>query len=177
MSIFFDLLSAINNPNQQANVSQLASIMNSVQNLTTNQGINNSQLQSVMSIVGNQIRPALQQQEAIIGKGRLENLVSQVVTSGTGGESALQSLFSPQLMQQIAETVTKQTGINSNLIQSALPTLTSAVLSLLQMGAPQTGAWGNSNPLLNSFLDTDSDGDTDLGDVMKFANRFLNPAT
>ena len=174
MSIFFDLLSAINNPNQQANVSQLSSIINSVQNLTTNQGIDKSQLQSIMSIVGNQIRPALQQQEAIIGKGRLENLVSQVVTSG--GESALQSLFSPQLMQQIAETVTKQTGMNSNLIQSALPTLTSAVLSLLQMGAPQTGAWGNSNPLLNSFLDTDSDGDTDLGDVMKFANRFLNPA-
>ncbi|PAX55193.1 DUF937 domain-containing protein [Brunnivagina elsteri] len=174
MSIFFDLLSAINNPNQQANVSQLSSIINSVQNLTTNQGIDKSQLQSIMSIVGNQIRPALQQQEAIIGKGRLENLVSQVVISG--GESALQSLFSPQLMQQIAETVTKQTGMNSNLIQSALPTLTSAVLSLLQMGAPQTGAWGNSNPLLNSFLDTDSDGDTDLGDVMKFANRFLNPA-
>ncbi len=175
MSIFFDLLSAINNPNQQANVSQLSSIVNSVQNLTTNQGIDNSQLQSIMSIVGNQIRPALQQQEAIIGKGRLENLVSQVVTSADGG-SALQSLFSPQLMQQIAETVTKQTGMNSSLIQSALPTLTSAVLSLLQMGAPQTGAWGNSNPLLNSFLDTDSDGDTDLGDVMKFANRFLNPA-
>jgi hypothetical protein len=174
MSIFFDLLSAINNPNQQANVSQLSSIVNSVQNLTTNQGINNSQLQSIMSIVGNQIRPALQQQEAIIGKGRLENLVSQVVTSDGG--SALQSLFSPQLMEQIAETVTKQTGMNSSLIQSALPTLTSAVLSLLQMGAPQTGAWGNSNPLLNSFLDVDNDGDTDLGDVMKFANRFLNPA-
>jgi hypothetical protein len=175
MSIFFDLLSAINNPNQQANVSQLSSIVNSVQNLTINQGINNSQLQNIMSIVGNQIRPALQQQEAIIGKGRLENLVSQVVTSADGG-SALQSLFSPQLMQQIAETVSEQTGMNSSLIQSALPTLTSAVLSLLQMGAPQTGAWGNSNPLLNSFLDTDSDGDTDLGDVMKFANRFLNPA-
>jgi hypothetical protein len=175
MSIFFDLLSAINNPNQQANVSQLAAIVNSVENLTKNEGIDSSQLQSIMSIVGNQIRPALQQQEAIIGKGRLENLVNQVVTSGGG--SALQSLFSPQLMQQIGETVTKQTGINSNIIQSALPTFTSAVLNLLQMGAPQTGAWGNSNPLLNSFLDTDSDGDTDLGDAMKFASRFLNPAT
>ncbi|MEA5572389.1 DUF937 domain-containing protein [Calothrix sp. UHCC 0171] len=176
MSIFFDLLSAINNPNQQANVSQLQSIISSVQNLTANQGINNSQLQSIISIVGEQIRPALQQQQAIIGKGRLENLVSQVVTSGAGG-SAFQSLFSPQLMQQIAETVTQKTGVNLSVVQSVIATITSTALSLLEMGAPQTGAWGTSNPLLNSFLDTDNDDDTDLGNVMKFANRFLNPAS
>ncbi|BAZ42463.1 hypothetical protein NIES4101_84320 [Calothrix sp. NIES-4101] len=176
MSIFFELLSAINNPNQQANVSQLQSIISSVQNLTTNQGINNLQLQSIMSIVGEQIRPALQQQQAIIGKGRLENLVSQAVTSGAGG-SAFQSLFSPQFMQQIAETIIQKTDVNLNVVQSVIPTITSTALSLLEMGAPQTGAWGTSNPLLSSFLDTDDDGDNNLGNVIKFADRFLNPVS
>lgn len=174
MSMFFDVLSAINNPDQQANVPQLASIMNSVQSLTTNRGMQPNQVQSMVSIVGNMIRPVLKQQQTTIGSGRLENLISQVVASGAGG-SSLTSLLSPQLMQQISETVTQQTGMSPNLVQSALPTVVSAVLGMLQMGAPQTGAWGNSNPLLNSFLDSDKDGDTDLGDVMKFANRFLNP--
>jgi hypothetical protein len=79
-------------------------------------------------------------------------------------------------MEQIGTTVAQQTGINSSTVQGALPTVTSAALSLLQMGSPQTGAWGTTNPLLNSFLDQDGDGDTDLGDVIKFANRFLNPS-
>ncbi|RUT08475.1 hypothetical protein DSM106972_016430 [Dulcicalothrix desertica PCC 7102] len=174
MSMFFDVLSAINNPDSSANVPQLASIMNSVQSLTTNRGMQPNQVQSMVSIVGNMIRPVLKQQQTTIGTGRLENLISQVVASGASG-SSLTSLLSPQLMQQISETVTKQTGMSPNLVQSALPTVVSAVLGMLQMGAPQTGAWGNSNPLLNSFLDSDGDGDTDLGDVMKFANRFLNP--
>jgi len=42
------------------------------------------------------------------------------------------------------------------------------------MGASTSGV-GGSNSLLNTFLDSDRDGDTDLGDVFKFANRFLNP--
>jgi hypothetical protein len=174
MSMFFDVLSAINNPDSSANVPQLASIMNSVQSLTTNRGMQPNQVQSMVSIVGNMIRPVLKQQQTTIGTGRLENLISQVVASGASG-SSLTSLLSPQLMQQISETVTKQTGMSPNLVQSALPTVVLAVLGMLQMGAPQTGAWGNSNPLLNSFLDSDGDGDNDLGDVMKFANRFLNP--
>jgi hypothetical protein len=174
MSMFFDLLSAVNNPNQQANVPQLAQIMDSVQSLTTNRGMQPTQVQSMMSIVGNMIRPVLKQQQTTIGSGRLENLISQVVADGAGG-SAFASLLSPELMQQISETVTLRTGISPNLVQSALPTVVSAVLGMLQMGAPQTGAWGNSNPLLNSFLDSDGDSDTDFGDVMKFASRFLNP--
>ncbi|MBF2064520.1 MAG: DUF937 domain-containing protein [Calothrix sp. C42_A2020_038] len=172
MSFFFDLLSAINNPNQQANVPQLASIINSVESLTTNRGIQPTQVQTMISIVGNMIRPVLKQQQTVIGSGRLENLISQVVTGGTSS-SAFASLISPELMQQISETVTQRTGMSPNLVQSALPSAISTVFGLLQMGAPQTGAWGNSNPLLSSFLDSDENG-VDFGDVVKFANRFLH---
>jgi hypothetical protein len=44
MSLFFDLLSAINNPNQQASVSQLSSLMGSVQSLTAEHGVQPSQI-------------------------------------------------------------------------------------------------------------------------------------
>ncbi|HEY9736123.1 MAG TPA: hypothetical protein V6D06_07565, partial [Trichocoleus sp.] len=42
-------------------------------------------------------------------------------------------------------------------------------------GCGQTGA-GSGNSLLNAFLDSDRNGRTELGDVVKFAGRFLNPA-
>jgi hypothetical protein len=41
------------------------------------------------------------------------------------------------------------------------------------LGAPTPGSIG-TNPLLTGFLDGDKDGDVDLGDVFKFATRFLN---
>jgi predicted Kef-type K+ transport protein len=174
MSIFFDVLSAINNPNQQASVSQLGSIMSSVHNLATSYGIQPSQAQSMMSVVGNLIRPVLQQQQSTVGSGGLETLISQAVASGAGA-SALQALITPDLMQQFAPIIAQQTGMNPSLVQTALPTFISTVLSFLNMGAPKPGVWG-SNSLLTAFLDGDRDGDADLGDVMKFANRFLNPA-
>jgi hypothetical protein len=174
MSMFFDVLSAINNPSQQGSVSQLADIMNSVQSLTLQSGIQQHQLQTMVSVVGNAIRPVLQQQQTNIGSGRLDNLIGEVITAGGTG-STFQSLFSPQLMQQMSETVAQQTGMSPNVAQNALPTVITAVLSIFRMGTHQTAAWGNSNPLLSSFLDSNRDGATDLSDVMKFANRFLNP--
>ena len=175
MSMFFDILSAINNPSQQGSVPQLADIINSVQNLTSLSGIQPTQLQTMVSEVGNLIRPVLRQQQTTIGSGRLNNLISEVGTNGVNG-SAFQSLFSTQQMQQMSETIVQKTGMSPNLIQNTLPTVTNAVLGLLRMGTPQTAAWGNSNPLLSSFLDSDKNGDTDLSDAFKFANRFLNPA-
>lgn len=175
MSLFFDLLSAINNPNQQANVSQLTSVMSSVQALTNNHNIPSSQLENVMSVAGNLIRPVMQQQQGAIGEGRLQNLLGQAANAGANG-TILQSLISPQIMQQMGDTIAQRTGVSSSIIQSAMPSIISTVMGLLNMGAAKSSAWGGANPLLTTFLDQDRDGDTDLGDVMKFAKRFLNPA-
>jgi hypothetical protein len=173
MGLFFDVLSAINNPNQQASVSQLESVTNSIQQLASSRGIEPSQMQNVMSVVGNVLQPMLQQQRSTMGGNQLENLIGQAM--GTGGMAAgLQTLLSSQSLQQISQTVSQKTGLSPNVIQAMLPTLIPSVMSLLKMGAPKPGVQG-SNPLLNAFLDSDRDGNTDLGDVMKFANRFLNP--
>jgi hypothetical protein len=175
MGLFFDVLSAINNPNQQANVSQLESLTNSIQNLGASNGIQPAQMQNMVSGLGNLIRPALQQQRAAVGGGQLENLVGQALGAGAGA-TALQALIPPQLMQQFSQVLSQKTGLSPNLVQSVLPSLLPSVLGLLQMGSGKPGTT-NSNALLNSFLDSDQDGDVDLGDVMKFAGRFLYPAT
>jgi hypothetical protein len=172
MSLFFNILSAINDPNQMASVSQLASITNSLQNLTANRGIQTSQMQSIMSVAGELIRPVLQQQQAAMGSAKLENLISQAVNSGASG-TTLQSLISLEAIQEMSQTVAQRVGISHNLIQMVMPTVISSILSILSMGTPNTSMWG-SNSLLSSFLD--SDGDTDLGHVVKFANRFLTPS-
>lgn len=176
MSLFFDLLSSINNPNQQASVSQLASVMSSVQSFANQNNIPPNQLENIMSVAGNLLRPVLKQQQATIGEGRLQNLLGQVAGSGASA-TVLQSIISPQIMQQMAGTIAQKTGVSSNIIQSAMPTIVSTAMSLLNMGSPKSGGWTGSNPLLSSFLDQDGDGDADLGDVIKFANRFLNPAS
>ncbi|MBE9167610.1 DUF937 domain-containing protein [Pleurocapsales cyanobacterium LEGE 06147] len=174
MGLFFEILSAINNPDRQASVSQLESVTNSIQQLAASHGIEPSQMQNIMSVLGNVLRPTLRQQRSTMGGNQLENLIGQAMGSG-GISSRLQSLLSSQSLQQISQTVSQRTGLSPDIIQAMLPTLIPSVMELLKMGAPKPGTEG-SNPLLNTFLDSDRDGDTDLGNVMKFANRFLNPS-
>lgn len=176
MGLFFDVLSAINNPNQQGSVSQLASITQSVQDLASSRGVQPDMMQTMLSVLGSSISPALRQQRSMMGSNQLENLVGRSL-GGSAVASVMQSLLPPQTQQQIIETVAQKTGLSPNAIQGMLPTLIPLVLGLLSMGAKKpgvatTGSSGNS--LLNAFLDSDQDGDTDLGDVFKFATRFLN---
>lgn len=173
MGLFFDLLSAINNPNQQASVSQLESVTNTIQQVTANQGFDASKTQSILTALGGALAPALAQQQGLMGNNQIQDLVGRM-GSGTGA-SAMQSLFPAQVQQQIIQGVAQKTGVSPNLLQSMLPTLLPAVMGLLNMGASKPGVSGG-NPLLNAFLDYDRSGSADLGDVFKFATRFLNPA-
>lgn len=181
MGMFFDVLSAINNPNQQANVSQLESITNSIQQVATSQGLDASKTQSLMSALGGFLRPALKQQQSAMGGGQLESLLGRLSTgagaaAGTAaGATALSSLFPPQMQQQMIQAVAQKTGLSPNMLQGAMPILIPAVLGLLNMGANKPGT-GGGNPLLTGFMNSDRDGDVDLGSVFKFANRFLSPA-
>lgn len=179
MGLFFDVLSSINNPNQSGSVEQLSSIMNTVQQAAASSGVEPSTVETVLSGLGGSLRPALQQQMTGGGMG---DMLGQLAGAAGGGGSlgGLASMLTPQLQQQLIEGVTQKTGVNAGVVQSLLPSLLPAVMQLLNMGSSSTGGGGlsglASNPLLKSFLDTDRDQDVDLGDVFKFANRFLNPA-
>lgn len=173
MSLFFDILSSINDPNQQGSVAQLGNVVGSLQQLATRQGVDATQMQSVLSSVGGFLGPALQQQQGVLGGGQLENLVGQLGSSGAPA-TAMQSLIPPQVMQQLVQAVSQKTGLDAETLQNLLPGLIPALMGLLNMGASKSGTGGGNNGLLNAFLNGGSD--TDLGEVFKFANRFLNPS-
>jgi hypothetical protein len=170
MGLFFDVLSAINNPNQNASVDQLGSVTNSIQQLAASHNVEPSTMQSVLSGLGGALAPALQQQAT---GGGLGNLVGQLAGGGAGaaGLGGLASIITPQLIQGL----TQRTGVSGGTLQAMLPALLPIVMQLLNMGASKTGGAGN-NPLVSAFLNnTAGQQNSDLGDVFKFATRFLNP--
>ncbi|MCU0536946.1 MAG: DUF937 domain-containing protein [Hydrococcus sp. Prado102] len=174
MGLFDQVLSAIENPDRQANPDQLGQILGTVQQLASSKGIDPSVTQTVTSVVGQYVRSALQQQRTTGGNEQIANLIEQF--SGTGANpAAVEALFSPQQQQQISQDAASKTGLNADTIKSMLPVLTPIILNLLRSGK-QTGtaSGSSSNSVLNSFLDSDADGDVDIGDALSFAGRFLN---
>lgn len=175
MGLFEQVLGAINNPNQQASPDQLGQILNTVQQLAGSKGVDPGITQTVTSIVGKYVRSSLQQKRATGGNEQVASILDRF--GGTSANpSAVEALFSPQQQQQISQDAARQTGLNTQTIQSMLPVLIPVVLNLLQSGRAEaaSGASPSSNSVLNSFLDSDADGDVDMGDALSFASRFLN---
>ncbi len=173
--MFFEMLSAINDPNKQGSIEQLSQITNTVQQLGKSQGVNSDQMSSMLSAFGGALQPALKQQSTQLGGNQLMNMLNQFTGGGNSSAAAIASMIPAPMQQQIAQAVASKTGMNPTMVQAMLPQLLNSTMSLFKMGAPKPGAAAvGGNPLLNAFLDADRSGSTDLGDVMKFAGRFLN---
>jgi len=171
MGMFFEVLSAINNPNLQGNVSQLETVVNTLQQFAGQNNISPSTMETVLSGLGGLMKTDLRRGSGM-NSNQLGNLLGLGMEAG-GGMTALQSLFPPQVQQQFAQELAQRTGLNAGMLQAALPVLLPAALKLLNLGSPKGDASG-MNPLLAMFLDGDRDGDTDLGDVYRFATRFIS---
>mgnify|MGYP002777003744 CR=1 FL=1 len=170
MGLFDQIMNAVNDPNLQANAGQLAGIFGTMQQLGDNQGADASTMQSAMSVVGGFVRSALQEKQAEGGNDAVQNLVNQF--GGTSPNiAAVTALFGSQL-QPIIDAVSQRTGLDPNTIQQMLPSLVPLVLNFLKTGTPTQDQSG-SNPVLNSFLDSDGDGDVDIADAMRMAGGFL----
>lgn len=176
MALFDQILGAINNPNQQGSPDQLGGMLNTVQQLAQNQGVDPGTASTAMSVVGSYVRSSLQAQRAAGGNDRVESLVNQY--AGTNPSmGALQALFSPAQQAQLSQAIAQKTGLNAQTIQAILPILVPIALNFLKSGANNTASAPNSgggNSVLNVFLDADGDGDVDLGDTMAMAGRYLN---
>jgi Bacterial protein of unknown function (DUF937) len=173
MSLFFDVLSAINNPNQQANISHLESMTSAVQKVAGEHGIPSNQMPTILSAVGSAVLPALQL-KAGGGGNPLEQMMDGGVGGGMLGNAALQNLLPAQAQAQLVEGLAQKTGLNTSMLRSMVPALIPVVMGFLNMGANKPGQPGG-NPLLSAFLGGNSGG-SDLGNVLTMANRFLNPA-
>ncbi|MGB3496108.1 MAG: hypothetical protein WBA57_25485 [Elainellaceae cyanobacterium] len=173
MGLFDQVVGALNNPNQQASTNQLSTILNVAQQLTGSQGAGGDSTQALMSVVGQYVRSSLQQTSQAQGRSQAESLVEQFAGTGANAD-ALGALFSNKQQQQLTETAAQKTGLNASTIQSMLPVLVPLALNLLKTGASTQGATGGNNSVLNSFLDSDGDGDVDMGDALSMAGRFLS---
>jgi hypothetical protein len=172
MGLFDQIIGAVGNPNQQGSLSQLGSIINTVGQISNSTGVDPSTIQSVLSVVGGQVRSALQEKQATDGNEAVQNIVSQF--AGTSPDSqAVDSVFSPEAQQQVAEVAAQRTGLDAGMIQQILPLLVPVVLNFLQSGANAQDSQGGGNSVLNSFLDADNDGDVDISDVIQLASRHL----
>lgn len=176
MGLFDQVVSALNNPNQQANPGQLGGILNTVQQVTNGQGMDATTSQALLSVVGRHVRSALQEKRTTQGASQVEDLVNRY--SGTGANpSAVPSIFSPEQEQRTVQDSAQATGLNAQTIQSLLPVLIPVVLQFLQSGSakqPSARGTGGSNSVLSAFLDSDRDGDVDVGDAISVAGQFLN---
>ena len=178
MSLFNQILDAINNPEQEANSNQLSSILDTVQQLSSNSNTSSSDIQSAMSIVGKFTRSALQQQLQINGTTQVNQLINQFA-GNSANSLALQKLFSTPQLQQMIQQINRTTGLDSRTIQSILPVLVPLVLKLLKTGNKKVNSPIHStnsvasNSVLNSFLDADRDGDVDISDAINMAFRYL----
>lgn len=171
MNIFNQIVSAIDNPEQEASNNQLSSILDTVQQLSVNYQANPSAVESAMSIVGNYTKSALQQQRNQGGTTQVNQMLNQF--GGTqASPQVLSALFGSSQLQSMITQISQRTGLNSQTIQSMLPILVPLVLNLLKTGN-QKGNLQGGNPVLNSFLDSDGDGDVDVSDMMTMASRYL----
>jgi hypothetical protein len=167
MSLFFDLLSSINDPNQKGSVDALSQGLQGIQSAVAEQGLNPSQTQKLISGLGSQIRPLLSNHPQA---GNLPQMLGQLASGGdlaTLLPNLMNGLNQPQSLNALAQSA----GISGPTVQTLLPSLLPSLMGLLSMGNSQTGL--GSNPMLKGFLDADQDGDVDLGDVYVYARRFL----
>lgn len=170
MGLFDQILNAVNDPNLQANAGQLAGIFTNLQQVQNTQGTDSSTMQSALSSVGSLVRSSLQQKRAEGGNQLVESIINQF--AGTSpNPSAVNALFGSH-WDSVADVVSQKTGIDRNTITQMLPMLVPLVLNFLQSGNnPQNPQAGN--PVVNSFLDADGDGDVDIADAMQMASRYF----
>lgn len=169
MSLFDALLGAVNDPSQAASMDQLGGLVNVVQQVAGSNGLDPATTQTLMSMVGSAVQSGLQDHSSTHGVDATQNLV-QEFSSGSNA-SAIAALIPPEIQAQVAGTIAERTGLDAGLVQSMLPSLIPVVLNMIQGGSIQNGA--GTNPLLNLFLDSNRDGNLDVGDAMNLAMQFM----
>ena len=172
MGLFDQIIGAVTNPNQQGSLGQLGSIINTVQQVSNSTGADPSAIQSVLGVVGNFVRSSLQEKQATGGNEEAQALVNQFAGTSPDPE-AVNSLFSPDTQQEVAEVTAQRTGLDIGTIQQLLPLAVPLVLNFLQSGANAQNPQAGGNTVLNSFLDADGDGDVDIADAMQLASRYM----
>jgi len=171
MGLFDQVVNAINDPEKQANATQLGQVFSTVQQLSQQNNVNSDTMQTAVSVLGGYLRSSLKNTRDHQGASVAQGLVEKGTQSNLAGEVLGQLLSSGQ-QEEVVGAIAQRTGMNGTQIQALLPTLVPLVMQMLNSGASRQGAPAGDNPVLSAFLDADGDGDVDMGDMLGMASRF-----
>ena len=127
MGLFDQIIGAV------ASSGQMGDIINTVEQLGSGAGIDPSTLQSVLPILEEQVRSALQDKQNTEGADVVQSLIGQFAGTSHSPE-AVNAVFTPEVQQQIAEAVSQRTGLDANMIQQILPLAVPVVLNFFHLG-------------------------------------------
>ncbi len=163
MGLFDQVMGFVANSNQSGGLGQLGDIINTVESVRNNAGVDSSQFQTILSVVGGGIQSSLRDTQNEEGNAAAQDLVNNF--AGTSPSSAaVNALLTPEIQQQIAETAAERAGLDPQIIQQLLPSVVPLVLNFLQSGG---------NPIFSAFLDADGDGDVDITDAIALVSKYL----
>lgn len=187
MNFFDALVSSIQDPQTGTQKADLQGLLNA---LTGGQGAASAAVppdaaQGVAGAIGSFLKPALREAGQSGGPEGIDALLGSLKQNADSPQQLEQTL-GRERMEQMVNSAQQKSGLSSEAIIGMLPALLPAVVSLLQSGAragtpaDATGATAGSplgalaaNPLLQSFIDSDGDGDVDMADLVAMGSKFL----
>lgn len=173
MKLFERIADAVNSPEREASTGQVDSTLSIVQALAQSHGISPEATRTIASIVGGYIRSNLKDTRKDQGEAQAESLVNRY--SGVSpDQSSVQALFNDQQRSEMVQKASQRTGVHAGAIQAILPILVPAILNLLKTGAVSQSGSRKGNSVLSAFLDSNRDGDVDIGDAIAMAGEYLN---
>jgi hypothetical protein len=169
MSLFDSILSAIESPQHAGSNQDLQGLANLSSLIPGFQG-GQQQIQPILNVVGPHLQDVLNEQKQTEGPEAAQQTVTTLSQPGVSVQD-LQNLFGTDRFNGIINQISQTTGINSQLILSALPLVIPAIMQLLASGTHRTDAQA-PNPVLNQFLGGQNGGAL-LNEVFQLASQYV----
>ncbi|MBE9060424.1 DUF937 domain-containing protein [cf. Phormidesmis sp. LEGE 11477] len=171
MGLFDQVMKAVADPSRQANVGQLSQILGAAKQIANENNADADTMKQAMSVIGGFVRSSLNDTRQAQGDDAAQSLIEE---GSANGAAVIPKLFNNAQLTEMVSTVTQRTNLNTNQVQGILPMVLPLVMQFLSSGNAKGGATQTgSNPILTAFLDSDSDGDVDMGDMLGMASKFM----
>jgi hypothetical protein len=167
MSFFDSIISAIQSPQHSGSNQDLQSLAN-LAGLIPGLQRNEQQIQPILNVLGPHLQDALNEQKQTEGAEAAQQTVTTLSQPGVSVQD-LQNLFGADRFNGII--ISQITGLNSQLILTALPLVIPVIMQLLATGTHQTNPQA-PNQVLNHFLGGQNAGAL-LNEVFQLASPYL----
>jgi hypothetical protein len=169
MSLFDSIISAIQSPQHAGSNQDLQSMANLTNIIPGLQGAG-QQIQPILNVIGPHLQDVLNEQKQTEGAAAAQQTVKDLSQPGVGVQD-LQNLFGTDRFNGIINQISQATGLNNQLILSALPLVIPVIMQLLAAGNHQTNPQA-PNPVLNHFLGGQNGGAL-LNEAFQLASQYI----